>query len=413
MAMAYDLCYDALDPAYREALAREIQGKVFPGLVTKTGGGQHSPRSNHYMAWNGGGGTAILGIEGDPGTDPEIIARANRIFRRRAKRSFHDGHGDRAYFFEGHHCGRLSTNTGFSSYLQALRVAAGEDWITPYPPAQWMLTKWVYELTTHGGRLYNLQRGMYARRFERGGMSSGGDFSQGFGIAPDAHKPAILWTYNHVVEPGPAMTYDAINYPHRAAYAFVNWPVGLEEADPAETFPKVLHDRKAEYFVFRSGWEGDPDIVVTLIGGERRPFAKECLHVMGRGIKAALPGAWTDLRDARLTDHRDGTFAVRAEGASFVVDFSGRSGAPALVAAAGMGTGGRARDRAAGQANTQTSILNAGGTPVVVLTLQEGPAPKVTVEGDRISVGERTLTVTDGVLGFGKVVPGARGQGEG
>ena len=370
IAMAYDLCYEAWEPAYRRGMAKAIQDKVSPWLVIKTRGGQHSPRSNHYGAWNGGGGTAILAITGDPGTDPAITARCNRIFRQRVKRAFYDGYGDKAYFLEGHHCGRLSTNTGLSSYLQALRVAAGEDYTANYEPAHWLLTKWVYELTRHGG-----------------GMSSGGDFAQSFGICPEAHKPAVLWLYNHVVEPGPHKTYDAITYPHRAVYAFVNWPIGVKERNPAELFPKVLHDRKAEYFVFRSGWKGDEDVVVTLIGGERRPYAKPCAMVLGRGVRADFPGRWTDLRAAALQDNQDGSYVVRAKSTSFAVDFSGKCGAPLLVAAAGPGIGGRARDRA----GTKTMTVAVGGRAITVMTLQKDGAPETKVEGDKLVIGGRTV----------------------
>jgi hypothetical protein len=387
IAMAYDLCYDTWEADYRRELARAIQDKVFPWLVVKTRGGQHSPRSNHYGAWNGGGGTAILAITGDPGTHPQIIARCNRIFRQRVKRAFYDGYGDKAYFFEGHHCGRLSTNTGLSSYLQALRVAAGEDYITNYEPAHWLLTRWVYELTRHGGAIHNLQRGMYARGFDRGGMSSGGDFAQSFDICPEAHKPAVLWLYSHIVEPGPDKTYDAITYPHRAVYAFVNWLLGVREQNPAEIFPKVLHDKAAEYFVFRSGWRGDEDIVVTLIGGERRPYAKPCVMVLGRGVRADFPGVWTDLRSARLVDNKDGTFIVSAKATSFAVDFSGKCGAPLLLAAAGPGTGGRARDRA----GTRTTTVAAEGHKITVMTLRRDGAPGPEAQGDKVLVGRRTI----------------------
>ena len=375
IAMAYDLCYDAWAPAYRKELAREIQNKVFPGLVTKTGGGQHSPRSNHYGAWQGGGGTAILAITGDDGTDPETIARCNRIFRRRAKRAFHDGYGDKCYFFEGHHCGRLSSNTGLSSYLQALRVSAGEDWIANYPPAHWLLTKWVYELVRDGRGLQNLQRGMYAGGFGRGGMSSGGDFAQSFGVCPDAHKPAVLWTYNHVVEPGDK-TYDAITYPHRAVYAFVNWPVGVKEVNPGEVFPKVLHDPAAEYFLFRSGWSDAGDIIVTMIGGAKRPYRKPSLLVLGRGGSASVNLTWPDLRGATLADNKDGTYVLSVDGKSLAVDFSGKSGQPLL-------------------------LVIADGT-ITARTFPMSALPAPTIEGNKVTAGKQTLRFDGKKLVFGE-----------
>jgi hypothetical protein len=64
-------------------------------LVFNTGGGQHDAASNHYGAWNGGAGTRILAILGDPGTDDEITLRAHRVLRLRAKRLIDVGDGEK------------------------------------------------------------------------------------------------------------------------------------------------------------------------------------------------------------------------------------------------------------------------------------------------------------------------------
>jgi len=395
MAMAYDLLYDRLDPAYRKALARELQNKVWGQLAYKTGGGQHSPRSNHYGAWQGGGGTVILAITGDEGTDPEIIDAANRLFRQRAKRAFYDGYGSKAYFFEGHHCGRLSTNTGLSNYLQALRVACGEDWITPYPPAQWLLTKWVYELVRSGGELRNCQRGMYARAFERGGLSSGGDFAQGFGICPESHKPAVLWTFNHVVQPGETKDFDSINYPHRSVYAFVNWPVGVAEANPATILPKVHYDELAEYYIFRNGWKGEGDVIVTAIGGKRhKKYAKEDVFVLGMGVKGALPIDFPHLRGAVMTDNGDDSYVLSHDSTSLAVDFSGASGGPALIAAAGPGASAHIKKA------LPMKVFTAGGRKISISVVGEGTS-RPRVQGDAVVIGKRTIRFDGKTLTLG------------
>lgn len=405
VALAYDLCYEAWDEDFRIKVAQAIQEKVFSStgqgdLAFNTGGGQHSPRSNHYAAWNGGAGMAILAITGDPGTDPEIIDRANRLFRQRVRRALWDGYGDRAYFFEGHHCGRLSSNTGLFEYLSALRTAAGEDWIANYEAAHWLLTKWVYELNRSGGRLENLQRGMYAANsFGRTGHSTGGDFSQGFAIAPREHIPAILWIYHNIVEPGEQNTYDSLVWPHRGVHAFVHWPTDVEPKNPAEVLPTTLHDRIAEYFIFRSGWTAEGDIIVTLVGGERRPFAKANVLLLGRGIRTEFPGRWIDLREAELlSDGR--THAVVGGDHPFGVDFSGASGAELLIVAAGVD--GRARDRSSGDHATRTTTVTVGDQSFTVLTLHKGEAPEVRADGRRLRVGGQTVSLRDGRIVFGQ-----------
>lgn len=220
------------------------------------------------MAWNGGG-TAMLAVLGDPGVNNDVAQRARRIFERRGQRSLSVAHGDHGYFFEDHHCGRFNENTGFNEFLQALRVAPGRDLTTYDESGSWFMTKWIYELVRYGGELQSLQRAMYARDFGRTGMSSStGDFAQGFGLCPDAHKPAVLWFANRLLDPAGTQRYDSMNYPHRGVYAFVNWPVGLPERNPAEVLPRFLYDQRANYVVVRSGWQGNSDIVLTMRHGE-------------------------------------------------------------------------------------------------------------------------------------------------
>jgi HEAT repeat protein len=355
VAMAYDLCFDAWPEDYRRKIALAIQDKVWgdadsggytqaepshPGLVLRTEGGQHSPLSNHFGAWNGGGGTAVLAILGDTGVNPATMSRAHNIFLRRAKRALIDGYGDAAWFWEGHHCGRLSSNTGLVSYLQALRVGAGADYVDNWPGAHWLLTKWLYEAVRQEGVLHNMQQGMYASPvFSRGGMSTGGDFAQGLGIVPRVHRPAVLWFYNHVIDPRPPAEkdYDAQHYPHRAVYALVNWPLGPEgqpdERNPAEVLPTALIDHRYAYAYFRGKWRGDDDcIAVQAFGG---------LGVIGLGTRTGFAGGIPP--NAAITasseyPERAATVSFtysdlegRAAG-SLAADFSERCGSPLLMA---------------------------------------------------------------------------------
>ena len=353
VAMAYDLCYDGWAKAYRERLARAIQDKIYnPGvkpssndehavgdLTFNPGPGQYDPGSNHYGAWQGGGGTATLAILGDPGTDNETVQRCHRLFIRRAKRALEVGFTKRGYFHEGlHQCGRISANTGLTTYLQALRVAEGKDLVANCEAAQWICTKWVYELAVRKGRILSLERGMYAREFSRdgGNTSESGDFSQGLGICPESHKPAVLWFLNHILDPDPATrTYDAIKYPHHAVYAFVNWPIGMQEKNPSEVLGHVLADPEAEYFVLRSGWKGEEDIVATLEGGigmitgggfEENPKFQRKWGPGGR-----ICPMWY-LVSLSTAPRREGDCYIAYGGsAATVIDSSGLAGAPMVV----------------------------------------------------------------------------------
>ncbi len=346
IAYAYDLCYDAWEPDFRKKVAGAIQAKVFktsldaadlrkamaepsePGLIFNTAGGQHSPHSNHYGAWNGGAGVAILAILGDEGADDRITYRAHRVLLQRAERALEVGYGDSAWFFEGHHGGRLNYNTGLAEYLQCLRNAAGLHLVGNFPGGKWLTTKWVYELTRRGRKLISVHKGIYAGHgFSRGGWSSAGDFSIGFGNVPEAHKPVVLWFYNHVVEPKAPenSTYDALSHPDRAAWAMVNWPIGVEPVNPAKVLPKYLPDDKADYYVFRSGWSKD---------GNDWLYASHhgSAYVRGPGIKRSH--SFPFVKDQQKLEPLAGGEACAIYGKDHVLvaDMTGRSGAPILLA---------------------------------------------------------------------------------
>lgn len=334
-AAVYDLCYDGWDPEFRQWVAKKIQDRIWPAMALeydqKESDGQLSPRSNHYMNWNGGAGFAMLAIKDDPGTDPDISARADRLFQQRLKRGLEVGFGDHGFFWEGTFCGRFPTNGGLAMYIQALRVAQGKDYVANSSPAQWLTSKWAFEVLRNGGKLDIFMRGMYARGFDLEGDSSGGDFAHGFGILPEAHKPAVLAFYNRIIELAGDNTYDALG-PKQAVYALVNWPIGMKEQEPADVFGHVLHDEAAGFYVFRSGWKGEGDIVVSMWGNT---------VVMGMGIKARFAaGLPIAVRPFHFDKRADNAFTVSARSqeedgkiVAMAVDFSGKAGTPALVVA--------------------------------------------------------------------------------
>lgn len=408
IALAYDLCYDSWDRDYREPLARAIQRKVINpelglgkgqrsgrggahwDLTFHTGGGQHDSGSNHFCAWNGGGGLAILAILGDPGPDQELVQRAHRLFMRRAKRGIRLGYSEKAFFWEGHHCGRLSSNTGLVQYLQGLRVALGLDFVVNCPAAQWLCTKWIYELTSHKGKLLCNQVGMYAGAFGKGGMSGGGDFCQGFGIATEAHRAAIHWFHENVFEPQGA-TYDVRVYPHYAAYALANWPIGETPAEPGATIGHVIRDADARRTWFRNTWSGDSDVVIingvgatTMAFGEKHgafplPPVGEVtgVHREGNGSLVVVGMAYS----------RNGS-----EGNSAVaIETSGASGAPVLIVGAYRQT--RTAVRLVEEENTaaaefiaylrKTAGTERNRTKVSTMSIAEGRGGKATIKRDQ------------------------------
>jgi len=363
IAMAYDMCYEAWEPAYRKALACEIQDKVFVpvaeedaladigeellgepepvatekakgpsenvGLVLNLGSEPHQRFGHGYGAWNAGGGMAILAILGDPGVDADVLRRSHRIFRYRIKRALRSGYGDRGYVLNGQpKSGRLSVNTGLAGYFQAARVALGENWTADNTTVPWLVTKWLFEIMRHDGKLIMLMKDGAIDEFRRDGPD-GGDFAQGFGICQEAHKPALLWFYRNVVDPGPDSTYDAVTYPHHAVYSFVNWPLGLQPKAPDRVLGHMIMDSRSSRSVFRSRWGTPHDVIMSNAG---LLLHQGATNAFGRTVLGETTFVEQD-------DHGTVVVAMESEdlmgrwahNTSMAVDLSGLSGTVPLV----------------------------------------------------------------------------------
>ncbi len=440
VALAYDLGYDGWDDATRRRVAEGLQGNPHYDAIANSP--RHGPGCNHFGAHQGGLGFTLLALRGDPGVDQARLEKHLEKVTKGAMREITEGFGTRGYYYEGHHCGRLSGNTGLIPFIQAMRVAGGKDLVNGCENAQWLAAKWCYELLLQpDGSYADLERGMYCRNFQRGEqLSSDGDFAEGFGIIPDAWKGALKWTFNHVVQPGPNKDYDVVEYPHHAIFALVNWPIDVPEQNPGEVFPRVMHDRGPNYFVFRSGW-GTPegDLITTALlgskpGGGRGMAKGGSVMVLGRGIRYTFPAMFytCELSHAYLAADGSGTITgILLDGVSdkkakpaialgkapncLAVDYSAASGADLLVAYTGPQIGHRTEywldikkaqvkdEKGAGGYFTKTTPLSCGGHDFYVMTLQKGAAPEPRVDGNRITVGKQTIAFDGQKLVLGTI----------
>jgi hypothetical protein len=226
-----------------------------------------------------------------------------------------------------------------------------------------------------------------------GGFSHGGWFSQGFGAIPDETKPALLWLYNHYASTTDQQRRDTANYPHRAILALVNWPIGVPEKNPAEVLGCTSVDRLHGWYVFRNGWKGADDVVVSawLGSGPKGNISVGGPDVlvwgMGERVRlASLPPCQTSYYRAE----KDGSGVVSGGGYSLAVDFTGKCGRPVLVAVASEKDVGKSNDKPS--ATAQVSEVQAGKANFRVLTMGRGTAPEITTAGGKVSVGERTLS---------------------
>lgn len=434
LALAYDLAYDAWSPEFRKEVATGIMANPhFTEIATKP---RHHPGVNHWGAHSGGLGCALLALRGDPEADQKIIEDYLGRIVTNVKREIAEGYGTRGYYYEGHHCGRISANTGVLPFIQAYRLSAGKDLQVNNPNGAWLVSRSIYDLFAQpDGSIGSMQRGMYCRPFQLGtGTSENGDFSIGFGTIPPKHKAALLWTVNHVVQPGATKIYDVAKVPIHAVYALANWPVGVKEQNPGEVLPNILHDTGPDYFVFRNGWKGDgTDLVVTALLGSRAGAGRNMasggsVYVGGRGLKAGnelffrFPGMFHSSKLTYSRFAKDGSAVIAARWlnpakppasltdnpTSLAVDFSRAGGVDLLMAMTGPQTGHQVeywmgikpmKDavEATGADGWKTRTVRIDPSPDgvaqtwYIMTLQKGDAPEIKSALGAITVGKQTL----------------------
>jgi hypothetical protein len=407
VAMAYDLCYDGWDDAFRRRVAQAIatynEGK-FMSLEELAAGSRHKPESNHWGCQVGGALLALLAVQGDPGVDDARVAKLLDTAGKNIVRNVTQGFGDGGYFWEHAGPGQISSDTAFLPAVQAMKVAGGRDYIDPRPNVPMVTMIRVYELIRKGdGYAYPLRHpsSYGTQAFERDGLSRGGQVVQGFGVIPTSYRPALLWTYHNVLEPDASTRSLDLRspYPHRPILALVNWPIGEKERNPAEILPRVLHDRLRNYVVFRNRWQDADDILVTGLWGARNDGAEPVL-VWGLGEQLAW-GACVKAKESTLSGVKpDGSGVCRAGEASLAVDFSKASGADALLVMIGPGAGSAKPIRTP---KARSGSVDAGGTTYHYLALSAaGRFPEPTVDGSAIRFGQQTVTGEMGTLRLGR-----------
>jgi hypothetical protein len=395
-AIGYDLCYDGWDAEFRKKVATELQNFGTGGdknmtLESLANGRRHHPGSNHWGPQIGGAAVALLAIRGDPGTDDGVTGPLLAAVEKCYVRQLSEGWGNRGYYQEGDGPGAISSDTMFLPGLQAWRVAGGKDFVTPSETAQWMTLKWIMGTVGVGGKPLYIARGGYPHNvWARAGMSGSGTFAQGFGALPEQYKPALLWLFNHSVAAGDAKDapFDTVSpYPLRAVLSLVNWPFDLKEGDPALVMPRAVEDKRFSFYMFRGRWQDENDVVVTaLLKGQHQ--APPGIKIISAGRIVDFPvkfeGAPTDFVATRTGG------VVSIAGQSFGCDFSGASGADALLVMAGGSGGGG-----------DTTAVTAGGTTFTVMAIGK-TAPTAKAEGDKVVIGGQTVTYDGKRLGFAK-----------
>ncbi len=404
-AVGYDLCYDGWDEAYRAKVAKAI-AEYNPGqwcsLPELARGDRQHPGSNHWGMIVGGGAMALMGIMNDPGVDMSKLKPLLEASERCMKINLTQGFGDGGFFVEGDGTGSMSSHIIFTSALQAWRIADGKEFYSPKPNAQWPVLKWFF-LTALGGdpakfRASFPERGDYPHNiWARAGLSGGNYFGIGFGVASDDQRAAMLWFYNHSglkdADAKGGFGLDAPSpYPHHSVLSLVNWPVGMKEKNPGEVLPHAYRDSICKFYAWRNRWKDSGDVIISVLThatrGNMGSKADNSLLVQCGG-KNARWGLTSGGFTGDFAPAADGsTILAVANGSSLAIDFSGASGADAMLVQTGPGA--------------QGEVVEVAGTKVAFGFFGGGKPAKPQVLGDKVTVGEQTVTVKDGKIVLGK-----------
>ncbi len=366
VAMAYDLCYDGWDEAFRRRVARELieykQPEVFWQKYTKArdmtleravAGENYPPGSNHYGFTLGGAGLALLAVRGDPGHD---TAEADRLLERvqaNLRTLLTEGFGDRGYFAEGFGPGHIAANPTVLPLLCAAPVAWGRDFVSPDTPAgraaRWLTLKWVMSIipgeagqarVCHVGGAPGYTYDTLGYR----GYTDGGEFGQGFGaLHTDRHRAALLWTWDRTLGASEPNTLGVWHYPGKMVIGMANWPRNLEPVNPGEVLPPAVMDTQHGYCVFRSGWRGPDDCVFCLLlnpdrrHGYVRSPKSGAMGIFGLGIRLRFTVGLANVTVGGFEPFDGGGVVWFTRGDahhSVAADYTGRSGARAVIVAA-------------------------------------------------------------------------------
>jgi len=418
-AVAYDLCYDAWPEDFRRRCALAIQnysdqlggewnnpeGITLRKMVFQP---RQGPGSNHFGAVVGGSGLAVLAVRGDPGTDPAILDKYLAALERQIPRHLSAGWGDGGYYKEGWGASRVGTQGGFLCFLQALRVAAGRDYLNVERPNASYITMVPRSLLVLGPPGYFPYRSNMGGTYgnpeigsadQRAGFSHGGYFSEGFGAIADRHKPALLWTYQQIFDPDGKACFDTTStYPHRAMLALVNWPTfsGIAAKNPGEILPLAVRDTLYDHFAFRNRFRDKDDIVTTAL--LQQPGGTKPREIMVWGLGGLRLSFGEPPRGSKVTHYAaaaDGSGTFSTAGYSLAVDYSGASGADALV----VSTGGGDIKPLPENPRARLQKLDAGGVTYQVLTLSAaGTHPELTADGTALVAGKQRIELADGKL---------------
>ena len=403
MAVGYDLCYDGWDAVTREKFGRElIQYNGSSGtnealdIETLARGGK-PPASNHFGLEVGGPPLACMAVMGEPWADQKRIDGLLKICERSLSRNLSEGFGDGGFFAEGDGTGSMSSQIVFLSALGAWKNVFGRDWINVERPNARMTTlKWIYLTIVRDGQPDFPKRGGYPHNvWARHAISGAGYFAIGMGSVTDEQKAALLWYYNHYLRAADekaGVPFDTVcPYPHLSVCAFLNWPIGVQERNPAEVLPLCYRDSLHGFYAWRNRWQDDDDIAISLYQATGpRGFisaggGEGCLKVSAFGKEFDWGRMDPSTRFWLMSPRGETSVLTTAGGVSVGVDFTRASGAEAMLVTSGSAEGQKAK---------------LGDVELTFKFLCKEAEPIVRIEGATAVAGRQKVSWKDGNIVF-------------
>ncbi len=137
----------------------------------------------------------LLAIKGDPGADDAKLAKYQEGVDRFARKILSEDFGEGGYFGEHAGPGGIASTWTFIPWLQAQRVCAGLDWVTPRPNGEWISLRFVMQTLGAGkGPMYpnpSPQGGCGTDLLTQNGGHHAAYFSSGCGAIRAERKPAM------------------------------------------------------------------------------------------------------------------------------------------------------------------------------------------------------------------------------
>ncbi len=401
-AVGYDLCYDGWDRSTREKFGRAIaeyalETEKLTVDLEALARGTMPPGSNHFGMQIGGATLALLALSGESWVDQDRIDTLLKIAEQSVIRNVSEGFGDGGFFAEGDGTGSMASHIAYLSALQALKNAAGRDYIDVQRPNVRMLSlKWIYQTVFRDGRPdFWPIRGSYGHNvWAREGLSGGGYFAIGMGAVTERERAAMKWCYNRFLRDADDAAGTPIDtasrYPHVAVCSLVNWPLDLKEKNPADVLPRVYRDSACGFYCWRNHWQDETDTVITVLTSRTqgymgaKPDRSISLNTVGRHEK------WGSSSDSATeywwSSPRGETSSLRlADGTCLAVDFTGASGADVMLVTTGQAEG--------------QKVKLGGQTLTFYFPTVEKP-PEVKTQAGVVTIGKQRVRIEDGHLVF-------------